>query len=463
MRFTPRPYQKLIVQHILRHPRGMVWSSMGTGKTASTLFALDTLKRCGEDAFPALILAPLRVAVSTWPDEVAKWSDLGLTIQPITGSAAARRRALSTPADVYTANYENLPWLTKELGDRWPFRTVVADESTKLKGFRLGGGGGLRARALSKVAFKGVTRFVGLSGTPVPNGLEDLWGQYWFVDSGLRLGKTFSAFHQRWFYPERVGSDPHAVRWNAQPFAQEQIEERVRDVTVSVDAADYFDVTKPVENVISVDLPPAARTIYRRLSADMVAELQSGREITAANAAALSGKCVQCASGAIYTDDEGHWETLHDAKIEALKDVVEEAAGAPVMVAYHFKSDLERLKKAFPKGRALDRDPRTIRDWNAGRIPVLFAHPASAGHGLNLQDGGNILCFFSLWWDLEQFQQICERIGPVRQMQAGHPRPVFIHYIVARGTVDELVLKRLKTKASIQSILLESMKKEKGL
>lgn len=210
-----------------------------------------------------------------------------------------------------------------------------------------------------------------------------------------------------------------------------------------------------------VDLPAQARAMYDTLNRDMIAELQSGAEITAVNAASLTTKCLQCASGAIYTDDAGSWEKVHDEKIEALKSVVEEAAGMPVLVSYHFKSDLERLLRAFPHGRHLDKDPRTIRDWNAGKIPVLFAHPASAGHGLNLQDGGNILVFFSHWWDLEQFQQICERIGPTRQVQAGHPRPVFIHYIIARDTVDELVMMRRKRKATIQEILLESVKGKK--
>ena len=457
--FKPRPYQRIIMDHMLETPRSLVWAGMGMGKTASTLFAIDTLKRLGEDCFPVLILAPLRVAQSTWPDEVAKWrSDLLLSIVAIVGTLPKRRSALKTPADIYTINYENLPWLEKELGDSWPFKTVIADESTKLKGFRLGGGGGLRARALSRVAFKFVKRFCGLSGTPAPNGLIDLWGQVYFVDRGERLGRSFGAFRDRWFHPKRVGADPHAVQWEPYPHAQRQIQDAVRDVTVSLDAADYFDIEKPIENTIYIDLPPQARETYEKLKRDMIAKLESGTEIIAANAAALTAKCLQCASGAVYTDAAGAWERVHDEKIEALKSVVEEAAGMPVLVAYHFKSDLERLFKAFPQGRHLDKDPKTIRDWNAGRIPVLFAHPASAGHGLNLQDGGNVLTFFSHWWDLEQFQQICERIGPTRQVQAGHPRPVFIHYIVARGTVDELVMARRKSKASVQEILLENLK-----
>lgn len=458
MKFTPRPYQDMIIRHIIGTPRAMVWAGMGMGKTASALFALDLLKRLGEDAFPALILAPLRVAQTTWPDECHKWSNLEVKVQPVVGSAKERRIALKMPADAYAMNYENLPWLEKELGADWPFKTVIADESTKLKSFRLGGGGGMRAKCLAHVAFTKVKRFVGLTGTPAPNGLEDLWGQYYFVDRGVRLGRSFSAFHSAYFTERRVGADPHAVQWEPTPKARGEIARAVADVTVSLDAGDFFDIEKPIENTIYVDLPPAARKVYDGLQKHMVAELSSGKELTVFSAAALSVKCLQCASGAAYTDEEGTWEEVHDQKLRALEEVVEEAAGMPVLVAYHFKSDLERLLKRFPQGRHLDKDPQTIRDWNAGRIPILFAHPASAGHGLNLQDGGNILVFFSQWWNLEQFQQICERIGPTRQAQAGHPRPVFLHYIVARDTADEAVILRRQKKSTVQAALLESVK-----
>lgn len=223
-------------------------------------------------------------------------------------------------------------------------------------------------------------------------------------------------------------------------------------------ASDYLDLPPLVENVIGVDLPPVARRHYRELEKEMFTTLASGHEVEAFSAAALTQKCLQCANGAMYVDDKGSYQEVHDAKIEALKSVVEEAAGAPVLVAYHFKSDLARLARAFPQGRALDADPGTISAWNAGKIPILFAHPASAGHGLNLQDGGNIIVFFGLWWNLEEHAQVIERIGPTRQAQSGHNRSVFVHHIVAQGTVDELVLARLKTKASVQSLLLEAMK-----
>ena len=454
--FTPRPYQTRIIDYILDNPRCSIWSGMGTGKTSATLTALDILLLTTRG--PVLVIAPKRVALSTWPDEVAKWSHLShLTVQPIVGSLKDRKAALTKRADIYTTNYDNLVWLVEYFGARWPFLTVIADESTRLKSFRIRQGG-KRAQALAKVAFRLVKRFVLLTGTPAPNGLVDLWGQLWFVDKGERLGYSFTAYTDRWFRSERVGDDAHAVKLTALPFAQQQIEDRLRDVCLTIDARDYFDVAEPIVNVIRVDLPAKAQAIYREMEKEMFIELESGRGVEAFNAASKTMKCLQLASGAIYVDDKGNYEEIHDAKLDALESIVEEAAGMPILVAYHFKSDLERLAARFPKGRALDAHPATIRDWNAGQIPILFAHPQSAGHGLNLQDGGNIIAIFSHWWDLEQFQQILERIGPIRQLQAGYDRPVFIHHIVAKGTMDELVMARRETKREVQDLLLEAMK-----
>lgn len=456
-KFKAREYQRAIISHIIKHKRCAVFAGMGMGKTSSTLFALDYIKRLYDEG-PALVLAPLRVASSTWVDEVAKWDDLDLTVSAIVGTQAQRLKALNTPADVYTTNYENIPWLIKTLGDKWNFTTIVADESTKLKGFRLGGGGGSRAKALSKVAFAKVTRFIELTGTPSPNGLLDLWGQMYFVDHGERLGRTFSAYTSTYFTQKRVGATPFAVTYEPCTWAQDRIQERLKDVCISLNAADYFDLEDPIASPVYVDLPPKVRKVYDGLQRDMYAELENGEEIDAVSAAAKTIKCLQVASGAIYSDDGSSWTELHDEKIEALKSIVEEAAGMPVLVSYHWKSDLDRLLTAFPKGRALDKDPKTIRDWNAGKIPILFAHPASAGHGLNLQDGGNILVFFSHWWNLETRLQIIERIGPTRQAQAGHSRPVFIYNIIARNTVDDLVIKRCETKRAVQDLLLEALK-----
>jgi len=452
--FTPRPYQGMIIDHILDTPRCAIWAGMGTGKTVATLTAIDTLQMV-EDG-PVLVVAPLRVANDTWPNEVLKWKHLrGMNVSVITGVERERIAAIKTPAQVYVTNYEQLVWLVEYWGDRWPYATVVLDESTKVKNFRLRQGG-KRAQALGSIAHTRIKRLIELTGTPASNGLKDLWGQSWFLDAGTRLGRTYTAFSQRWFQQGYDGFSLVPV-----PAAQTEIQDRLRDVCLTIEAKDWFDLHEPIVNDIMVDLPPKARKHYREMEDAMYTELE-GIEVEAFNAAAKTIKCLQLAAGAAYTDDtRKNWTETHKVKLEALESIIEEAAGMPVLVAYNFKSDLARLLKAFPQGRHLDKSPGTIKDWNAGKIPVMFAHPASAGHGLNLQDGGNILVFFSPNFNLEEHLQIIERIGPTRQLQAGYDRPVFIHRIIARDTVDELVLERLTTKRRVQDILLDSMKRRK--
>lgn len=454
--FTPRPYGALITNHILDVPRSAIWAGMGLGKTVSTLNALDALTLV--DDAPILVLAPLRVARTTWPDEAAKWSHLKhLQIVPAVGSEDERRAALRNRSAcvVHAINYENIEWLASYWGANWPYRTVVADESTKLKSFRLRQGG-KRARALGSVAHTKVKRFVELTGTPAPNGLIDLWGQVWFLDRGERLGRTFDAFKQRWFQRSFDGYGLVPL-----PHAQAEIQDKLRDLCLTIEAKDWFDLKEPIVNNIYVDLPIKARKHYMEMEKAMFTQLDE-HEVEAFGAAARTIKCLQIANGAAYVGESNtEWKELHDAKLEALESIVEEAAGAPILVAYHFKSDLARLQATFKKGRVLDANPQTIKEWNAGRIPILFAHPASAGHGLNLQDGGNILVYFGHWWNLEERQQILERIGPTRQMQAGYDRPVFIHNIIARDTVDELVIERIETKREVQDILLAAMKRKR--
>ena len=421
---------------------------MGLGKTVATLTAIDALQLTGEG--PALVLAPLRVAQSTWPEEARKWSHLsGLDVVPIAGTPAERLAALRTDAAIHTINYEQIPWLVEQ--GKWKWSTVIADESTRLKSFRLRQGG-KRAQALARVAHAHVKRWINLTGTPAPNGLKDLWGQTWFLDRGVRLGSTYTAFTDRWFY-----SDPSGYGIQPLPTARQQIEDRLRDVCLTIDKG--LDVDTPIVNQLYVDLPRKARQAYVDMERTYFAELGAAGAIEAANAAAKSGKLLQLANGAVYTDDDGSWTEVHDAKLQALDSIIEEAAGAPVLVAYHFRSDLARLQRAFPEAQVLDKDPSTIRRWNAGKIPVLLAHPASAGHGLNLQDGGNVLVFFSLNWSLEEHDQIIERIGPTRQKQAGHDRPVYLHYILASGTLDDTVLDRLQSKRDIQTVLMEAMRR----
>jgi len=440
-----------MIDHISRLPRSAVFASMGSGKTSAVLSVLSCVDLL--DQGPVLVLAPLRVARTVWPGEIEKWDHLsGLRVSAIVGDRNEREAALATPADIYTVNYENLPWLYEKLESRWPFRTVVADELTRLKNYR-SRQGGKRARALSAVAFKGIERFIGLTGTPAPNGLLDLWGQMWFIDQGQRLGRTYNSFCQRWFYKDYSG-----FGWLPNDWADEQIREAIADVCVKVDPTDYIDIDEPISNAIEVELPPAAAREYKRMERHFWSELE-GEEIEALSAAAKSNKLLQLANGAVYPESgNSRWVKAHDEKLDALESVIEEAAGMPVLVAYHYKSDLARLQHRFKHGRVLDANTQTITDWNEGRIQLLFAHPASAGHGLDLQYGGNILCFFGLWWDLEAHDQIIERIGPLRQYQAGFKRPVYLHYILAKGTIDSVVYHRLESKRSVQSVLLEAMK-----
>lgn len=455
--FIPREYQTPALDHILNNRRCALWASMGMGKTVVCLTAIEILQLI--DPAPVLILAPKRVAATTWPDEALKWNHLkDVTVTPILGNAKQREAALNTPSTVHTMNYENLQWLIDYCGKDWPFRTVIADESTRLKSYR-SRGGSKRARALAKVAHKYVDNFIQLTGTPSPNGLIDLWGQMYFLDGGERLGRSFTAFKDRWFKTVQVGSQRSMVRLEPFTFSQGQIQNALKGMCLTLDARDYFDIAEPIVTNVFVELPDKAQKLYDDMHKEMFIEI-ADEDIEAMNAASKTIKCLQLANGAIYNENGDGWHDVHDAKIDALNSIVEDANGMPVLVAYHFKSDLARLQKSFKNGSVLDDDPETIRAWNRGEIPILFAHPASAGHGLNLQDGGNILAVFGHWWNLEEYQQIIERIGPTRQAQAGHDRPVFIYHILAKGTVDEMVLERRETKRSVQDILLESLKQE---
>lgn len=453
--WEPRPWHPPMLDHMARHPRCGIFAAMGAGKTSGTLTtvaAADLL-----DEAPVLVLAPRRVALGTWPDEARKWDHLKhLGISAAIGTAEQRKKALHKSAMVYTCNYDNLPWLVDFYGKDWPFRTVVADELTRLKNFRLRQGGS-RARALGTVAHSKVERFIGLTGTPAANGYKDLWGQIWFLDRGHRLGRSYDSYVQRWFR-QLPGENRRGIE--LMPYSENEINARIADICITIDPRDYgLDLAEPINTTVEVELPPKARAHYRQMEKHFFTELGE-HEIEAVHAGAKSQKLLQFTAGAVYTNPERTaWEVVHDEKIEALRSIVEEANGAPILVAYQHRSDLPRLLKAFPGSRELDNRKATEDAWNRGEIPMLLAHPQSAGHGLNLQHGGNIIVYFSLNWSLENHEQILERLGPLRQMQSGYDRPVYQYFIIAKNTIDEDVLERHASKRSIQSILLEAMKR----
>lgn len=450
--YTPHPYQQLIREHLHALPRNAVWAGMGMGKTSSTLTALDDLAIV-DDVYPALVLAPLRVARTTWPEEARKWKHLtNVNVMPIVGSVQERKLALKHDANVFTVNYENVPWLIEHFGERWPFKTVVADEATRLKSFRLRQGG-VRARALGRVAHTKAKRFIELTGTPAPNGLADLWGQMWFLDAGQRLGRTHSAFKQRWFQKsfDGYGSVPL-------PMAEAEIHDRLRDLCLTVDAKDWFDLNEPIVRNVYVDLPAGVRVKYREMEREMFTQIET-HEVEAFNAASRTMKCLQLANGAAYIDDKGNWKEVHDEKIQAVESLLAEANGTPVLLAYHFKSDLFRLQKAFPDAINVA-TTQGLEDAKRGKGRLWLGHPASMGHGIDgLQEHCNIAAFFGHWWAMEERQQFIERIGPMRQKQSGHDRNVWVYNILARDTVDEDVVARHETKREVQDILLEAMKR----
>lgn len=454
-KFVPHEYQRIMLDFALDTPRCAWFAGMGVGKTVSGLSLVDALLLTGTTD-PVLVLGPKRVALETWPDEARKWEHLNhLHISPVIGTPKQRRAALLTPADVYTMNYENLPWLIETIGRRaWPFRTVISDECVRLKGFRTMQGG-QRARALAQVA-RDTDRWINMTGTPAPNGLKDLWGQYWFLDFGARLGRTHTAFMERWFRTDYDGKSIKPL-----PNSEREIYDRIDDITVSIRSEDWFDVDKPIEREIRVHLPPAARKAYDQLEKGMFAQLACGTEVEVFNAAALTNKCRQMANGAAYAPHP-KWVAVHDAKLDALDSILSEAGGMPLLVSYEFVSDRERILAAFPKDAVDISKPEGMKRFRAGQALIGLAHPKSMGHGIDgLQDVTNIMVYFSIGWDLELHQQILERIGPVRQKQSGHNRPVWVYAILADGTLDDAVLERQRSKREVQDLLLEAMAKGK--
>lgn len=444
MIFGPYPYQQYAIDRILEQPEIALFLDMGLGKTVCTLTALAELLHDRFESTRVLVIAPLRVAEHTWPEEVQKWDHLQyLKLALVLGSAKKRLVALEAQADIWVINRENVDWLVKHYGKAWPFDTVVIDELSSFKSTRAD-----RFRALRRVR-PYIKRIIGLTGTPAPNGLIDLWPQIYLLDQGQRLGRTVSWYQDRYFYP--VASDGHIVyKWGLRPGAEAEIYNRLQDLCISMRAADWLDLPERVTVKQTVYLTPGARAVYKQMERDLVLLFEEGA-VTAANAAVLSGKLLQIANGAVYNEDRGV-QVLHDEKLAALRDLVEEAAGQPVLVFYQYQHDLARIKKWFKEARTLE-TARDIEAWNAGAIPLLLAHPASAGHGLNLQAGGHIVVWFGLPWSLELYQQANARLH-----RQGQSESVIVHHLVAENTIDEDVLKALERKETGQNALLEAVK-----
>jgi SNF2 family DNA or RNA helicase len=457
-----------MVDFVTTHKRCALWAGMGIGKSSAQLFALDLLQLLGEIGnSPTLVVGPMRVARDTWPDEVSKWEQFQhLRIMPLTGTPKERLDKLKVKADIYTISYELLPWLVEHYLARWPFKQVVADESDRLKGFRekshgtnlrsqKAGASGQRAHQIARVAHNLVDRWVNLTGTPSPNGLKDLWGQTWYLDRGKRLGTTYTAFKNRWFMPSWTGKGIVP-----QQHAQAQIHAALKDICLTIDPKDYFDLADPIVTPVIVKLPERARAIYKKLERDLFAELGDLGNVEVFNAAALTNKCLQLANGAVYTDYPT-WAPIHDEKIEAVKSILAESGGTPLLVAYSFKSDLARLKHAFPKAVELS-TKAGMAAFRAGDAAVGLAHPKSMGHGIDgLQLVTNILVRFGHDWNLGERMQMLERIGPMRQLQAGLDRNVFVYDIIAENTIDEDVVASHAAKRSVQDALLAAMKRSK--
>jgi SNF2 family DNA or RNA helicase len=437
------PYQERAVEWIKQKDSSALWLDMGLGKTATTLTAVADLIKTGH-AHRVLIIAPLRVALSTWPAEVKKWSHLkDIHIQQLAGlPAAARQRALVAPFNVSVINRELVPWLVEFYGQKWPYDTVVIDEASAFKSTQA-----KRWRALRSVLPK-INRVIELTATPSANSLIDLWPQIYLLDRGERLGKTKGIFLEK--FCRQVGN-PQWNQWEVRPERRDALFALLSDICLRMKAEDYLDVPDRINNVISITLPVKTLLHYRQLQKEFVVQLEQG-EITAVNAAVQAGKLLQLCNGAMYLD-EGGWEEVHDEKLEALAEIVENL-DEPILVAYQFKSDLARLQERFPKAEALGKDPATIDRWNEGRIPMLLAHPASAGHGLNLQRGGRTIVWFGLPWSLELYAQFNGRLH-----RQGQDKPVLVYHLLASGTVDEAVHATLDQKDATQNSLLEAVKK----
>lgn len=449
MKYVPHTYQDYATLRILDTNFIALLLEMGLGKTVSTLTAIDRLLHDYFDADRVLVIAPLRVAEDTWARETDKWDHLQhLQISKVLGSAAARRKALKADADIWIINRENVEWLVGEYGSKWPFDTVVIDELSSFKNPQ-----SKRFKALRRVR-PFIKRLIGLTGTPAPNGLMDLWAPIYLLDQGERLGKTITAYRDRYFLPgERSG---HVVyNWKAKKEAEERVYEAIGDIAVSMKAEDWLELPERIDRTVPVRLTGKAEELYKKLEKELLLEYADA-DVVAQTAAVLSNKLLQMASGAVYDEDRGV-KLIHDAKLDALEDVIEAANGKPVMVFYNFQHSLSRIQERFPQAQILRKGAagnEDIRAWNNDEIPLLLLHPKSAGHGLNLQESScRTVVWFDQIWSLEEDQQANARVH-----RQGVRHNIVVVRLVAEGTMDEDAVAALERKAAGQDALMAAVK-----
>lgn len=444
MNFSPHNYQAYAIDYIETHPVAAVLLDMGLGKTVISLTAIADLLFDSFEAHRVLVVAPLRVARDTWPAEINKWEHLKhLTYAVAVGTVKERKAALAANAEITIINRENLGWLIDSSGFDFNYDMVIIDELSSFKNHT-----SKRFQSLMKVRPK-VKRIIGLTGTPSSNGLMDLWAEFKLLDFGERLGRFITHYRNDYFIPDKRNGEI-IYSYKPMPYAEDAIYRKISDITISMKSTDHLQMPELITSQYEVQLSEDEETRYKELKADFILELPEG-EVTAANAASLTGKLSQLANGAIY-DDEGNIVEFHDRKLDALEDIIESANGKPLLVAYWFKHDLQRIKKRFDVREI--KTSKDIIDWNNGNIPVAIIHPASAGHGLNLQAGGSTLVWFGLTWSLELYQQTNARLW--RQGQTSGT--VIIEHIITKGTIDERILKALSLKEVTQNALIDAVK-----
>lgn len=443
MKYKPHSYQEYAIRYIETHPISALLIDIGLGKTSITLTAIRNLLFDSFEVCKVLVIAPLRVAKNTWTDEIKKWEHLStLTYSLIIGNENERLSALNEQTDIYIINRENVDWLVNKSGYKFDFDMVVIDELSSFKNHQ-----SKRFKSLMKVRPL-VKRIVGLTGTPSSNGLMDLFAEFKILDMGKRLGYFIGQYRNTYFKPDKMNG-PIVYSYKPLPNAENAIYEKISDITVSMKANEYLKMPELLTSNYVVELSNSEKNQYDEMKKSLVLEITDG-EITASNAASLSNKLCQLSNGAIY-DDEQNIVEIHDRKLEALEDIIESMNGKPLLIAYWYRHDLERIKSSFSVREI--KTSEDISDWNDGKIPVALIHPASAGHGLNLQNGGSTLVWFGLTWSLELYQQTNARL-----YRQGQKNTVVIQHIITKGTIDEQILKVLQKKNKTQADLIDAVR-----